>query len=307
MIKFCFYSLMFCLMACGVCAQGSHYPIKVLIVDGFSNHDWKETTREVKDILEETGLFKVDVTTSPGVADDPDWDNWNPLFENYEVVIQNSNNINKNVKWPERVEHRLEAYVQSGGGLYILHSANNAFIHWAEYDKMIGLGWRPKTTGYALKLDSANHIIRIPPGEGENTSHGKRFDATIKILNRNPVNKDFPGEWITPSMELYTYARGPAENLTVLSYAEDSVTKGKWPVEWIVNYGKGRVYVSSMGHLWKDEVYPVMYRCIGFQTLIIRVTEWLATGKTTYPLPANFPTATGMSIRAENDYPQKHH
>lgn len=278
--------------------------IYVLIVDGFYNHDWKETTKEIKAILDETGRFTVEVSTSPSEADDTAWNSWNPLFKNYDVVIQNSNNYGKtNIKWPERIEKQLEEYVKSGGGLYILHSANNSFPHWAEYDKMIGLGWRPVEFGYALEFDSFNKIVRIPPGQGSKTSHGKRFDATIKILNRHPINKDFPKEWITPSLELYTYARGPAENLLILSYASDSATHQKWPVEWIVKYGKGNVYNSSMGHLWKEEVYPVSYRCIGFQTIVIRTTEWLATGKTTYPLQANFPTGKAISMRTEKDYP----
>ena len=278
--------------------------IKVLIVDGFSNHDWKETTQEVKAILEETGRFTVDVSTSPLVAEDTAWNSWNPLFKNYNVVIQNSNNYGKtNLKWPERIEKQLEQYVKSGRGLFILHSANNSFPHWAEYDKMIGLGWRPVEFGYALELDSANKIIRIPPGQGSKTSHGKRFSVTIITLKKHPINKNFPAKWVTPSMELYTHARGPAENLTVLSYALDSATKRKWPVEWLVKYGKGNVYNSSMGHLWKDEIYPISYRCIGFQTILIRTTEWLATGKTNYPLPENFPTGKAISVGSVTDYP----
>ena len=39
--------------------------IRVLIVDGQNNHDWKHTTPELKKILEETGLFTVDVATAP--------------------------------------------------------------------------------------------------------------------------------------------------------------------------------------------------------------------------------------------------
>jgi hypothetical protein len=31
-------------------------PIRVLIVDGFSNHDWRLTTRSIRAILEPTGL-----------------------------------------------------------------------------------------------------------------------------------------------------------------------------------------------------------------------------------------------------------
>src|SRR5690625_1621869 len=39
--------------------------IPVLIVDGFSNHDWEQTTAVTKWILESSGLFTVDVTTIP--------------------------------------------------------------------------------------------------------------------------------------------------------------------------------------------------------------------------------------------------
>ena len=281
-----------------------HHPIQVLLIDGFSNHDWKQTTSMVKGILEETGRFAVTVSTAPNTAAEMSGTSWNPEFEKYSVVIQNTNNIqDTTLHWPKRVEQRLENYVKAGGGLYILHSANNAFPHWQEYNQMIGLGWRPKETGYALRLDSMGHITRIPPGQGEATNHGARFDAVIHIVKRHPINQGYPENWRTASMELYRYARGPAENITILSAAKDSVTGETWPVEWVVCYGKGKVYASSMGHLWKGDSYPVSYRCIGFQTTLIRATEWLATGKVTYPLPGNFPTKEAISLRAESDLP----
>jgi type 1 glutamine amidotransferase len=279
-------------------------PITVLIIDGFSNHDWKQTSNLTKRILEETKRFKVSISTAPPTMDDPAWASWNPRFEAYDVVIQNTNNIkDTTLRWPRRIEEQLEKYVSKGGGLYILHSANNAFPHWKEYDRMIGLGWRSRETGFALEIDTNNNILRIPPGEGKSTNHGDRFDAVIRILKRHPINKDLPEQWKTSSMELYRYARGPAENITLLSCAYDSISNKTWPVEWVVNYGKGNVYNSSMGHLWKGETYPNTYRCIGFQTTMIRVAEWLATGKVTYPVPANFPTKDAVSVRAESDHP----
>ncbi len=289
-----------CLTCIGTYAQKSQRRLKVLIVDGFSNHDWKQTSKLTKQILEETGKFIVTVSTAPATVGDSNWVNWKPGFSSYDVVIQNTNNIqNKALRWPQRVEKELENYVSSGGGLYILHSANNAFPHWKEYDKMIGLGWRNKETGYALEIGADGSIIRIPPGEGSYTNHGKRFDALIHNVRRHAINEGFPEYWLTPSMELYTYARGPAKNLTVLSSAYDTGTRKTWPVEWVVRYGKGKVYNSSMGHLWKDEVYPVSFRCIGFQTVMIRVTEWLASGKVNYQVPVNFPTKDAISIRNE--------
>jgi type 1 glutamine amidotransferase len=253
-------------------------------------------------MLEESGLFKVDVSTIPG--DSLQRLNWRPKFNNYAVVIQNTNNIfTPQLLWPVKAEVDLENYVKEGGGLYILHSANNAFSHWKEYEKMIGMGWRPNTFGYALEIDSNRNIIRIPPGEGSGTGHGNRFNALVQILNRHPINVGYPDKWQTTNTEVYNFPRGNAENLTVLSYAYDSTgTHRMWPIEWVVSYGKGRVYNSSLGHVWQGDIYPTNYRCIGYQTTVIRVTEWLATGKVTYPIPDNFPTKDSLSLRNDSDF-----
>jgi len=271
--------------------------IKVLIVDGFSNHDWKQTTKITKKILESSGLFDIAVSTMPPIENKAAWNSWSPSFSEFDVVIQNTNNINnKEICWPEEVKKSLEKYVHSGGGLYVLHSANNAFADWEEYNLMIGLGWRTEQEGIALQIDDKGDVVKIPVGEGKATYHGPRNDEVIHIYTDHPINKDFPRAWLTPDMELYKFARGQAENLTVLSYATDDETGLNWPVEWVVEYGEGRVYNSSMGHLWKGQTYPASYRCIGFQTTMIRAAEWLATGNVTYQVPDQFPTDESTSL-----------
>ncbi len=154
--------------------------LPVLIVDGFSNHDWGQTTAVTKWILEESGMFKVDVSTIP--TDSLERLSWLPEFDQYPVIIQNTNNINNpNLKWPREAELALENYVAAGGGLYILHSANNAFSHWKAYDEMIGLGWRSSSAGTALEIGSDESIIVHRPGEGKGTGHGDRFNAVVEL------------------------------------------------------------------------------------------------------------------------------
>jgi len=292
--------LLFLFSSPAFCQSGSD-KIEVLIVDGFSNHDWGQTTAVIKSILEGSDLFNVAISTSPSEADDSAWQSWKPEFENYDVVLQNSNNIhNQEIRWPGEIEKKLESYVASGGGLYVFHSANNAFAEWEEYNLMIGLGWRAKEEGVALQVMDNRQIKTIPIGEGRDTYHGPRNDEIIHILNEHPINRGFPAAWKTPDMELYKFARGPAENLTVLSFACDEETNINWPAEWTVDYGKGRVYNSSMGHLWKGDSYPESLRCLGFQTTLIRATEWLGTGKTSYPLPDNFPSESDIRMVEEN-------
>ncbi|WP_141110169.1 ThuA domain-containing protein [Dyadobacter psychrophilus] len=301
MLRNCLVLMLSACISLSVLAQKSK-PIRVLIVDGFSNHDWKQTTAVTKWILEESGRFLVEVSTVP--ADSLERSAWNPDFTKYALIIQNTNNIqNPNLRWPRQAEQQLEKYVKNGGGLYILHSANNAFPHWKEYDKMIGLGWRRASEGYALEIDSLKKITRIAPNEGKGTGHGDRFNALIQVLTPHPINKGYPNQWQTANTEVYYFPRGPAEKISVLSCAFDSTSTNRtWPVEWVVQYGNGRVYNSSLGHLWKGEIYPPAYRCIGYQTTVIRAAEWLATGKVTIPVPANFPTAHTRSLRPEDSF-----
>ncbi|MBI1356269.1 MAG: ThuA domain-containing protein [Acidobacteria bacterium] len=277
-------------------AQG---PIRALIVDGFSNHDGPKTTAFLKDLLENTGRFRADVSTSPHEVGDPAWAKWRPRFADYDLVVQTANNIQQpELRWPREVEQALEAFVRNGGGLLVHHSANNAFPHWAEYNGMIGLGWRGVDEGTALRLDADGAVTRIPPGQGEKTSHGPRQDTVVHRLTPHPINHGMPEKWLTPDIEVYTYARGPAEALTILSYGRHHATDTWWPLEWVVAYGNGRVYSSSFGHIWKtDEGIPARVRCVGFQTTVIRAAEWLATGAATWPIPEDFPTERTLSIR----------
>src|SRR5438067_1485861 len=63
--------------------------LKVLLIDGQNNHDWKSTTPVLKEILEQTGLFEVDVATSPGKG--KDMSAFKPNFPGYKVIVSNYN------------------------------------------------------------------------------------------------------------------------------------------------------------------------------------------------------------------------
>ena len=271
-------------------------PLRALIVDGFSNHDWAKTTAVIRGLLEKSGRFTVEVTTTPPTADAAGWDAWRPDFPNYDLVVQNTNDIRGGPSWPREVEQALEAYVAGGGGLFVFHSGNNAFPKWDAYNRMIGLGWRKKDFGVALTVSVNEEVVRIPAGEGGDTGHGKRIDALLTRLGDHPIHKDFPKQWLAADLEVYRNARGPAENLTVLSFAKDEKTGLNFPTEWVVHYGEGWVYSSTFGHVWADDANPLGARCVAFQTILVRAAEWLATGKVTSSVPEHFPSESTVSL-----------
>lgn len=272
-------------------------PIRVLILDGYSNHDWKLTTALIRGILEPTGEFAVAVSTAPPTKDAPGWDAWRPDFTACDVVIQTCNDLRGGPAWPREVQAAFEEFVTHGGGLYVWHSGNNAFPDWPAYNDMIGLGWRKKDFGWAIAIGEHEQLIRLPAGEGLDTGHGARVDTVVKRLGDHPIHAGLPRAWKTPDIEVYHHARGPAKQLTVLSYGFDPRTKMDWPLEWTTEFGAGRVYTSTFGHVWAGDTQPERMRCAGLQTVVVRALQWLARRPVTWPVPADFPTAEKMSVR----------
>lgn len=263
-------------------------PIRVLIVDGQNNHNWKGTTPILNNFLVKSGRFSVDVATTPAKGSAKEaWNEFRPKFADYGAVLSNYNGE----LWPEPVQRSLEEYVSNGGALIIVHAANNAFPEWAEFNKMIGLGWRGSNFGDRLTLDEQGKPVRTPKGEGPGAGHGSQHEFTVVVRERqHPVMQGLPAEWLHAKDELYHGQRGPAASMNVLATAySDKKTGGTdahEPMVWWIPYGKGKVFTTVMGHA------EYSMKCVGFQTIVSRGTEWATTGKVTIAVPENFPTAT---------------
>ena len=97
-----------------------------------NNHDWKSTTPALKKILEDGGLFRGDVLTTP--PKDGDFSAFKPEFSRYRVVISNYNDFPNGSKWPADVQAAFEKYVREGGGFVSYHAADNAFPEWTAFN-----------------------------------------------------------------------------------------------------------------------------------------------------------------------------
>jgi len=284
--------------------------LKLLIVDGQNNHNWRATTPVLKQFLEASGRFTVDVATSPprprfkqGTPQaekdrlraklQKAWEKFRPKFSDYDVVLSNYNGE----LWPEPVQKALEGYVSKGGGLVIVHAANNAFPQWEEYNTMIGLGWRNNRFGPRVTLDEKGKVVRTPKGKGPGAGHGPQHAFSIVVRDtEHPVTKGMPREWMHFKDELYHGQRGPAQNMHILATAYSARDKrgtgAHEPMIWWIPYGKGKVFTTVMGHA------DYSMKCVGFQVTVLRGAEWAATGKVTIPVPKHFPTATQTSVIA---------
>jgi len=212
----------------------------------------------LRTLLEQTGRFEVRVTEEFRGAG-PE------TLAPYDVVLLNYYESRKpELRWGERADTALMNYVRGGKGLVLYHFSAAAFDGWTEFEKMCGGNWRPN-----------------------NGHHSARHDFKVDIKDKeHPITRGLAASYPEPNDELYANLRWqPEGSFHVLATAWDDHSLYRpnekqaipgaglnQPMLWTVDYGKGRVFATALGHdpdAMKSEV---------FRVTLARGTEWAATG-----------------------------
>ena len=239
--------------------------IRVLILSGRNNHEWRKSTPFLKDRLLETGLFDVRIEEEPaGITA-------NTLAPYDLLVIDYCG-----PRWGAVTEKAVEDFVSSGKGLVAVHGANYTFgelellgdnhvrtgireMPWDEYVIMVGGTW-----------------VEGPP----KTAHGERHSFKVRFTDReHPVAAGMAESFIATD-ELYGNPKLMGSAKVIATAFSDTATGGTGkdePMLWTVNYGKGRTFYTALGHN-----LAAMSES-GFITTFLRGCEWAATGKVTLP------------------------
>jgi len=187
-----------------------------------------------------------------------------------------------------------------------VHAADNHDANWLEYNRMIGVGgWGGRQAGMhgsILRLVDGEWIA-TSPNEGISGTHGAMRDfLVIHDQPGHPILAGLPDEWMHAEDELYSSLRGPAENVEVLAHSYSLRTDENEPILMLIRYGEGNVFHLPLGHYSGDsEPAGASVYCLGYQTILARGTEYVATGEVTIGIPSSFPGADAPVVIAPEE------
>ncbi len=298
-MKHPFFHKLFVLVFIFISISMNARPIKTLIITGQNNHNWQVSHIALQNILQNSGLFSVDIAISPEKG--KDMSGFTLDFDSYQLVVIDYNGDN----WPQQTNKAFLNFVKKGGGVVIYHAADNAFPHWKEYNEMIALGgWegRNEKSGPYVYWQNGKIVKDASPGAGGD--HGDQHEYTLTARNEShPITQGLPKKWKHAKDELYGKMRGPGciKDLLYTAYS-DPATRGSGkeePLIFTIQYGKGRIFHTMLGHAGNSLDDNIAMQCTGFQVTLLRGSEWAATGKVTQPVPVDFPQANTISLRQE--------
>lgn len=239
-------------LICGIAiCPAQDTKINLLILSGSNNHEWKNTTPFLESLYSQSGLFEIEVTEKP--------DTLKPAnLIKFDVIVSNWNSWPENdLRWSSDLENALLDYVKAGGGFVTFHASSSAFYQWPEFKNISTAAW----------IDS--------------TWHGKKSATHVLIQNtKHPITNGMTGFYIED--ELWVNAE-KNNSFKILGEATNAHISEKGIANqsaiMVSDYGKGKIFHTILGH----DVRTM--RNTGFQTLMLRGTEWASSGEVTQEIP----------------------
>lgn len=185
--------------------------LRVLIFSGQNNHNWRETTPQLKTILETSGRFAVEVTEQPARCDAA-------TLAKYDVIVSDWNTWGPAAvkEWPDAMRAAFLDFVRNGKGFAVVHAGGSSFTDWPEYQQIAGAWWELGQTSHG-----APHRFTVQPVADHPITRGLQAFSTTDEL------------WQKPGIH-------PAA--TVLATGDEQ------PLALVTRLGQGRGFALLLGH-----------------------------------------------------------
>jgi len=243
--------------------------IRTLVLTGENRTDWRWTSTHLRELLESSGRFDVEISVAPEAAlVDPDY-----LARFQLLLIDYSGS-----RWGDLAEGSFLEAVRGGVGVVALADAVAAFEDWPAYEELVG--WKLGEYAYKSNFQPVDFRVTAP---------------------EHPIFADYA--------ELGARQDQLAVGLELVESEHHRVVATVWPVDGssepqpaIITgrYGEGRVVSTPLGHVspqrrqtWESQRNPEA------EKLLLRACEWAGSGTVTTNLTRLAPNTLGEAERAE--------
>ncbi|HUL50987.1 MAG TPA: ThuA domain-containing protein [Candidatus Nitrosotalea sp.] len=202
-------------------------PLRILLITGGCCHNYAFQTEALKKAVAKLAKAEWTVVNEGGTGttaqiplyDNPDW------AKGYDVVVHNE--CFADTKDPAYIR-KITAAHKAGVPAVVIHCAMHTYR--------------------ATEIDDWRQFLGVTSRRHD---HQSKYPVT-PVLTDHPILKGMPARWVTPMDELYVIEKlwPDAKALATSVSEQDGKT---YPVAWINQYGKARVFGTTFGH--SDETF----------------------------------------------------
>jgi uncharacterized protein len=245
-------------------SQAAEPKLRVLVLSGNNNHNWRETTPVIRTVLEQSGRFAVDVTVDvPNLKPD--------AFAPYAAILSNYNDFGSKtpVAWSPETKQAFLDHLAKGNGFLALHAGSSVFYDWPEFQNYSCGSW------------------------GKRTSHGRIHVSEITFGGEaSPITTGLKPFWIRDEFwHDVPVAPGAKSHASVTPDPKSGGSGKPEPILFTTTIHGGRGCGYFLGH------DATTMKNTAWQTLLQRAAEWVATGKATIEPAKDWPATRADAER----------
>lgn len=218
---------------------------KILILSGGqrNHHGYRDQTHYLQRVLENTGKFEVTIVEDAAILT-------TDALNKYDAIIAMADRRDDEHALTREQQEALLKFVASGKGFVSIHGFCCARQDWLP-------GMRELLGGVLAHFGQPDTRVRM----GEYAVH---------IAREHPVVEGISDFKLRDELYYYLQTVGELDAVATVKF------QGRdWPVAWVRQYGKGRVFVTTLGHksFRPDSPDPLQHPAL--TRMIVQAVEWV--------------------------------
>ena len=270
-----------CFITADAASQKADAPKKILVVTvtkGFRHSSIPTAEKTLKELAQRTGIFTVDVAgVDPGSAEFKGPDGKSDANKVHQAIVKL---LAEKMSPAALANYDAVIFANTTGDLPL--PDKQGFLDWIKSGKaFIGMHSATDTFGGHKPPDAYVEMIG-----GEFKTHHAQVGVECLVQDpKHPATRHLGQSFKVKQEEIYlikNYSPAKVHELLVLDKHPNDKTPGHFPIAWCKEYGKGKVFYTSLGHredIWdtdpdlKGRINPVEVSG-AYQKHILGGIEW---------------------------------